>query len=459
MMKMRTLLFFAVLFFFTNSLFSQYYRNSYWSLTLEGGANQFDGDMDQVYNGLLPNSHFKMSFGASVECTLTPIWGIGLEYYYLPLSAQNGRDGFISDMHHISPYVAVNILNLFDYDIKTKWGIWATLGGGLAFYNSTFYTDNVAVGAPLKDGRAIIVPAGVILEYNLSKSLALGAKVQYRSHNKDNIEGHSNYNFSGVTNDYISVGMLNLRWKIGATAKNHIRNINFKVFSPEEAMIPARLAKAKADSLQLKVDSLRQEVETMRPKIDKIDKIESALNVLQNSKNTPANLPENLPINSAESAKSLPYDVTYYTKSGFGDGDSDGVTDNRDKEPETPKNTAVDFWGCTITDSRVNGFASVYFDFDRTDLDADAVSTIKLVVEKLKANPALMVEVRGYADFVGDERYNRSLSQRRSDKVKNELVIVYGINSSRIISNGKGTVLEPKTAYRLNRRCNFYFSE
>ena len=456
MMKIRALLFFAVFCVFINASFAQQLNKSYWSLTLEGGANQFDGDMDQVYNGLLPNSHFKMSFGASVEYTLTPIWGIGLEYYYLPLSAQNGRDGFISDMHHLNPYVAVNVLNLFDYDIKTKWGIWATLGGGLDFYNSTFYTDNVAVGAPLKDGRAIIVPAGVILEYNLSKSLALGAKVQYRSHNKDNIEGHSDYNFSGVTNDYISVGMLNLRWKIGAVTKNHIRNLNFKVFSPEEAMIPARLAKAKADSLQLKVDSLRNEVETIRPKIDRI---ESALNELKNSKSIAGNVPVNLPEKDVIVLKSQPNDIEYYTKSGFGDGDKDGVADNRDKEPQTPENTAVDFWGRTITDSRVNGFASVYFDFDRTDLDADAIATIKLVVEKLRANPDLMVEVRGYADFVGDERYNRSLSQRRSDKVKNELVAVYGISPVRIISNGKGTVLEPKTAYRLNRRCNFYFSE
>ena len=70
-----------------------------------------------------------------------------------------------------------------------------------------------------------------------------------------------------------------------------------------------------------------------------------------------------------------------------------------------------------------------------------------------------MVEVCGYADYVGNENYNKDLSLRRADKVKNELINKFNINPLRIISNGKGIVLEPKSAYRLNRRCNFFFSE
>ena len=57
---------------------------------------------------------------------------------------------------------------------------------------------------------SITVPVGGLIEYNLTPSLAIGAKVQYRSHNQDSIEAAERY--SGVTNDFISMGTLQLRW-------------------------------------------------------------------------------------------------------------------------------------------------------------------------------------------------------------------------------------------------------
>lgn len=442
---------------------SQDYKKSYWSVTIDVGANQFDGDMEQAYNSLIPTARFKTSFGASIEYTLNPVWGIGLEYYYLPLSAAHNAESFTSTMHHINPYLAVNMFNLLASDIKTKWGLWATLGGGFGFYNSSYYTNNILMGS-IPDGKAFTVPVGAIIEYNISKSVALGAKIQYRSHNKDNLEANPNYNFSGVTNDYISLGSVSLRWKINAINKSHTRNTNNNVFFSEEFMLPAREAKAKADSLQMRVNHLQNEISALKPNLSKIAMLENRLNDIENKGIKPT-ISDNAPVtetpsltNNNTNNKPLP-DFGYYNNSNQDDADQDGVPDNRDKEPKTPENTAVDFWGRTLKGDAINGFAGIFFDFNKTDLDDEANKAIKMVAEKLRSNPGLMVEIRGYADFIGNEEYNRNLSKRRADKVKNELVNRYEIEPIRIISNGKGKVLKPKTAYRQNRKCNFYLSE
>lgn len=416
-------------------------ESSHLSFTLETGMNQFDGDMNQNYNSVVPNGHFKFSLGASLEYTITPVWGLGMEYYYLPLSATQSRDDFTSDLNHINAYLAINFLNLLSGRIDTRWGLWFTLGGGLGFYNSKYYTDGILAGT-LKNGLAITVPVGFMVEYNYSKSLAFGAKLQYRSHNKDNLEGNPEYNYKGVTNDFVSIGTINARWKFKAKKRNHVRNLNAKTYSPEEAMVPARQAKAKADSLQSKVDSLRSEVEIMKPKIKKI---ESILEI---------GVPEQKPV---EVAKKHIIDENMIDRNG--DDDHDGVENYRDREPNTGPNKAVDYWGVTIRGVNINGFGSVFFGFDKVDLDNEALEMIQLVAEKIITDPTLLLEIRGFADNVGNVEYNLKLSQRRAEAVKAVLVNKYKVSKDRIIANGKGKVLDIVGASRMNRRCNFYFSE
>ncbi len=435
--------------------FSQRVQNSKWSLALEVGANQFDGDMTP--------SATKTTIGTSIEYTISPTWGLGIEYYYLPLQAGKSAESMTSNMHHINPYLSLNMLNLLSPDINTKWGIWATIGGGLGLYHTKHYKNELLVNET-KNGMAITVPVGALIEYNMTPSLSIGAKVQYRSHNQDSIEAAERY--SGVTNDFISMGTVLLRWKFNANkSKKHTRNINTTTFCPDEAILPARRAQAKADSLQKLVNILQNEVDALKPQLGKIETLENKLNEVQKIAEKAGNrivyVPQVNTNNNASATDNLKSKTDFASigRNSNADSDGDGVPDHRDKEPQTPVNTPVDFWGQTISNSKTNGFASVYFDFDRTDLDADALKTIEAVAEKLNENPELMVEVRGYADYVGSENYNKDLSLRRADKVKNELINKFNINPLRIISNGKGIVLEPKSAYRLNRRCNFFFSE
>jgi len=450
-------------------VFSQnYFKMSNWSLTLEGGVNKFDGDVKQDYNKIIPNSVMGLSYGGSLEYTINPAWSMGVEYYNLPVKAS----GFYYSLENLTRdadfFLGINMLKAFNRNSKTKWGLWATLGAGLSFYSVDYKTT---IDGPVSinslsgfygldydqhftDGRALVIPIGAILEYNFSKSLALGTKLQYRTYNKDNMDGR---NYWGVTNDYIALGTLQLRWKFNAKNKDHVRNLNMDQFNrydnPTGKDILALQNKIAAQQKEL--DALRpgvNKIKDMQPSMESITELKKRITDLENRLATPA------VITPAVTAPAVIPPAVIAPEVNT-DVDADGVPDNRDREPNTPANTAVDFWGRPIKGGYVIDDSGVYFGFDKSDIDAAGYKAISLVAEKMKADPSLIVEVRGFADYVGTPEYNIKLSQRRADKVKKELITKYNIDSARIIVNGKGRLLEPKTEFRGNRRCSFFYDK
>jgi len=134
------------------------------------------------------------------------------------------------------------------------------------------------------------------------------------------------------------------------------------------------------------------------------------------------------------------------------DSDGDGVPDFKDKCPNTPKNFAVDHNGCPII-ARLN----INFDFNKAYVKKIYYPQIKKVAEVLKANPKIKIEIAGHTDNIGSAEYNKKLSLKRAEAVKNILVNVYKIDSNRIIVKGYGEEypLVPNTTptnRALNRR-------
>ena len=436
-------------------VFSQTKTNkSNWSITLEGGLNMFDGDIKQDYNQILPNSVMGLSYGGSVEYTINPAWSMGVEYYYLPVKAEGFYYSLKNTMHNADYFMAINMLKAFNSHSNSKWGLWATLGIGMAAYSVDYQTTidgPVSINSKsgyygldydqnFTDGMSLVVPVGAIVEYNLSKSLALGAKFQYRTYNKDNLDGRS---YWGVTNDYLGLGTLQLRWKINAKNQDHVRNINMDLYNNVDPNLNNDI-----DAMQNKINALQKELDDLKPNMNKLMNMQPAVDNIPDMKKRITDL-ENRPV--APVAPVLTPEVDT-------DGDHDGVPDNRDQEPNTPANTAVDFWGKSIKAYNIDE-SGVYFDFDKSDIDAAGYKAIKMAADKLTADPSLVVEVRGFADYVGTPEYNIKLSQRRADTVKSELVSKYNIDPARIIANGKGRLLEPKKEFRGNRRCTFFYDK
>jgi OOP family OmpA-OmpF porin len=121
------------------------------------------------------------------------------------------------------------------------------------------------------------------------------------------------------------------------------------------------------------------------------------------------------------------------------DSDGDGVTDNIDKCPDTPKNIKVDKVGCPIPiKERISITLQIEFDYDKDDVRPEYNSQIEEVANFLKAYPDKDVSLEGHTDSEGSDAYNDDLSKRRAESVKNVLTETFGVDAARIATEGYG---------------------
>jgi outer membrane protein OmpA-like peptidoglycan-associated protein len=79
----------------------------------------------------------------------------------------------------------------------------------------------------------------------------------------------------------------------------------------------------------------------------------------------------------------------------------------------------------------------VHFDFNKARIRPGDAAVLDEAASTLKANPSVTVNVNGYCDAIGSERYNLKLSDRRADAVEDYLEKA-GIPSSQLIPHGYG---------------------
>ena len=98
------------------------------------------------------------------------------------------------------------------------------------------------------------------------------------------------------------------------------------------------------------------------------------------------------------------------------DEDLDGICDDQDQCPRTPKGAPVDNRGCWIT------AFSQFFDFDKAIVKDEFLPRIESSAEIIKNNPHLTIMIAGHTDNKGSDEYNMKLGLRRAEAVKEKLV-------------------------------------
>jgi len=83
---------------------------------------------------------------------------------------------------------------------------------------------------------------------------------------------------------------------------------------------------------------------------------------------------------------------------------------------------------------------TVYFDFNKTDLRDESINELAEVAKALKADPNAVLELQGFADPRGSDRYNYQLTRERVDAVVRYLVDNQGIDLRRLYAVGMGKV-------------------
>ena len=120
------------------------------------------------------------------------------------------------------------------------------------------------------------------------------------------------------------------------------------------------------------------------------------------------------------------------------DADEDGVLDNDDKCPSV-KGT-VENKGCPmpvadaaelIAVSEDSMTYRINFDFDRAILLPDAFTVLKQIVDILKADNSLQINITGHADNLGTMAGNMQVSAERA-KIARDYFLSYGIAAGRI---------------------------
>ena len=80
----------------------------------------------------------------------------------------------------------------------------------------------------------------------------------------------------------------------------------------------------------------------------------------------------------------------------------------------------------------------ITFDVNKAEVKPESFGTLKSIADVLKENESVKVKILGHTDSDGDDAKNLELSQRRAESVKSELVSKFGIDASRMETEGAG---------------------
>ncbi len=100
--------------------------------------------------------------------------------------------------------------------------------------------------------------------------------------------------------------------------------------------------------------------------------------------------------------------------------------------------------------------ATVYFEFDKSNLTSKSLQTLKSAVNALNENSSIMITLSGHADERGTREYNLALGQRRAEAVSDYFVL-NGIDKDRITIRSYGeerplALGQDEESYSKNRR-------
>lgn len=140
-----------------------------------------------------------------------------------------------------------------------------------------------------------------------------------------------------------------------------------------------------------------------------------------------------------------PRGVTVDTQGCPLDSDKDGVPDFKDRCPNTPRGASVDARGCPppkptlgkVSKAGTYVFKDIQFESNKANLKTSSYPTLNNIADVLKAQPDMKVEIQGHTDSRGKHDYNVGLSQRRAETVKAYLV-TRGVDSERMVPRGYG---------------------
>ena len=152
------------------------------------------------------------------------------------------------------------------------------------------------------------------------------------------------------------------------------------------------------------------------------------------------------------------------------DSDGDGVFDGIDQCENTEVNYQVDAKGCPIAVTAIEeelldtgniSTSNIAFATSSADLDLSFSETLNQVGDALSNWPELRIEIGGYTDSTGSEAFNKNLSEKRAQSVRDYLAANFSrIDGGQLTAVGYGeanpiATNETPEGRKINRRVEF----
>jgi outer membrane protein OmpA-like peptidoglycan-associated protein len=130
-------------------------------------------------------------------------------------------------------------------------------------------------------------------------------------------------------------------------------------------------------------------------------------------------------------------------------------------EPKNPFNISVLLQPIAVGSKVV--LKNIFFDINRFNLRPESMAELQKLIDFLKLNPTVKIEISGHTDDLGNDAVNQTLSENRAKSVY-QFLSAHGINPARLLYKGYGKTqpLAPNTSEdnrALNRRTEFKIIE
>jgi outer membrane protein OmpA-like peptidoglycan-associated protein len=110
-------------------------------------------------------------------------------------------------------------------------------------------------------------------------------------------------------------------------------------------------------------------------------------------------------------------------------------TYNKNLELNPTKATIIE-----VGDELVIDIENIYFDFDKSTIKDESTIALNKIVDILKGNPEMRIDINAHTDSKGNKSYNFTLSENRAAAAMKYL-ISKGIDAKRLLSHGLGESL------------------
>jgi outer membrane protein OmpA-like peptidoglycan-associated protein/Tol biopolymer transport system component len=128
---------------------------------------------------------------------------------------------------------------------------------------------------------------------------------------------------------------------------------------------------------------------------------------------------------------------TYFTRREFFSMSGRSIPQEQLVKPVTDTTFHVKVPLDKVEKNKIFVIENIYYDLDKADIRSDAAEELDKLVDFLKDNPTIKIELSSHTDVRAADEYNMKLSQRRAESAVNYL-IKNGIDPTKITAKGYG---------------------